>query len=90
MARNSAVFAANRSADAGRLAHQATIAGIVALVLTPVLLILLGLWLARVVADPLRRTVDAASEVAAGNFDVQARTSVVATSSASSPGRSTR
>jgi len=71
VARNSAVIAANRSADAGRLADQATIAGIVALVLTPVLLILLGLWLARVVADPLRRTVAAASEVAAGNFDVR-------------------
>ena len=35
------------------------------------LLILLGLWLARVVADPLRQTVTAASEVAAGNFDVR-------------------
>ena len=71
VARNSAVFAADRSAAAGRLADQATIAGIVALVLTPVLLILLGLWLARVVADPLRQTVAAASEVAAGNFDVR-------------------
>jgi signal transduction histidine kinase len=71
VARNSAVIAAGRSAAAGRLADQATIAGIVALVLTPALLILLGLWLARVVADPLRRTVAAASEVAAGNFDVR-------------------
>ena len=65
------MIAADRSAAAGRLADQATIAGIVALVLTPVLLILLGLWLARVVADPLRQTVKAASEVAAGNFDVR-------------------
>jgi len=40
-------------------------------VLTPLLLILLGLWLARVVADPLRQTVVAASAVAAGNFDVR-------------------
>jgi signal transduction histidine kinase len=71
VARNSAVIAADRSAAAGRLADQATIAGIFALVLTPVLLILLGLWLARVVADPLRQTVKAASEVAAGNFDVR-------------------
>jgi signal transduction histidine kinase len=71
VARNSAVIAADRSAAAGRLADQATIAGIVALVLTPVLLILLGLWLARVVADPLRQTVSAATEVAAGNFDVR-------------------
>lgn len=71
VARNSAVIAADRSAAAGRLADQATIAGIVALILTPVLLLLLGLWLARVVADPLRRTVVAASAVAAGNFDVR-------------------
>ena len=71
VARNSATFAAGRSADAGRLADQATVAGIVALVLTPVLLILLGLWLARVVADPLRQTVAAATEVAAGNFEVR-------------------
>jgi len=71
VARSSAVIAADRSAAAGRLADQATIAGIVALVLTPVLLILLGLWLARVVADPLRETVAAASEVAAGNFEVR-------------------
>jgi signal transduction histidine kinase len=71
VARNSAAVAADRSAAAVKLADQATIAGIVALVLTPVLLILLGLWLARVVADPLRRTVAAASAVAAGNFDVR-------------------
>jgi signal transduction histidine kinase len=71
VARNSAAVAADRSAAAVRLADQATIAGIVALVLTPVLLVLLGLWLARVVADPLRRTVAAASAVAAGNFDVR-------------------
>jgi signal transduction histidine kinase len=71
VARNSAVIAASRSAAASRLADQASIAGIVALVLTPLLLILLGLWLARVVADPLRQTVVAASAVAAGNFDVR-------------------
>ena len=71
VARNSAAIAADRSAAAGNLADQATVAGIVALVLTPVLLILLGLWLARVVADPLRQTVVAASAVAAGNFDVR-------------------
>jgi len=71
VARNSAAIAADRSAAASKLADQATVAGIVALVLTPVLLILLGLWLARVVADPLRQTVAAASAVAAGNFDVR-------------------
>ena len=66
-----AVEAAQRSADASRLAHQATVAGVVALVLTPVLLILLGIWLARLVAEPLRQTVAAASSVAAGDFDVR-------------------
>lgn len=71
VARAAAVDAAERSADASRLAHQATVAGIVALVLTPVLLILLGIWLARLVAEPLRQTVDAASSVAAGDFDVR-------------------
>jgi signal transduction histidine kinase len=71
VARSSAVIAADRSAAAGKLADQASIAGVVALILTPVLLILLGVWLARAVAEPLRRTVAAASEVAAGNFDVR-------------------
>jgi signal transduction histidine kinase len=47
------------------------VAGIVALVLTPILLILLGIWLARLVAEPLRQTVAAASSVAAGDFDVR-------------------
>ena len=71
VARSAAVEAGDRSANASRLAHQATVAGIVALVLTPVLLILLGIWLARLVAEPLRRTVEAASSVAAGDFDVR-------------------
>jgi signal transduction histidine kinase len=71
VAHAAAVEAGERSANASRLAHQATVAGIVALVLTPVLLILLGIWLARLVAEPLRQTVDAASSVAAGDFDVR-------------------
>lgn len=71
VARTAAGDAAERTAAASRLAHRATVAGIVALVLTPVLLILLGLWLARLVAAPLRRTVDAATSVAAGDFDVR-------------------
>jgi signal transduction histidine kinase len=71
VAHAAAIEAGERSANASRLAHQATVAGIVALVLTPVLLILLGIWLARLVAEPLRQTVDAASSVAAGDFDVR-------------------
>jgi signal transduction histidine kinase len=71
IAHTAVVSAADRSLAAGRLAHQATLAGVVALVLTPILLVLLGIWLARYVADPLRHTVTAASSVASGNFDVR-------------------
>jgi signal transduction histidine kinase len=71
IARTASFRAAERSRAATKLAHQATVAGVVALVLTPILLILLGIWLARVVAEPLRRTVDAASSVAGGDFDVR-------------------
>ncbi len=71
LARLAAANAANRSADANRLAHRATQAGLVALVIAPILLIALGIWLARSVARPLRRTVDAATSVAAGDFDVR-------------------
>jgi len=71
VARTAAVDAADRTDAASRLAHRASVAGTVALILTPVLLILLGLWLARLVAAPLRRTVDAATSVAAGDFDVR-------------------
>ena len=70
LARLAASNAAARSAAANSLAHRATVAGLVALVITPLLLIALGIWLARSVVRPLRRTVDAASSVAAGNFDV--------------------
>ena len=71
LARLAASNAANRSAAANRLAHRATVAGLVALLITPMLLIALGIWLARSVARPLRRTVDAATSVAAGDFDVR-------------------
>ena len=71
LARLAAANAANRSADANRLAHSATVAGLVALVITPILLIALGIWFARSVGRPLRRTVDAATSVAAGEFDVR-------------------
>ena len=82
IARAAAVSAATRSADASRLAHQATVGGVVAFILTPILLILLGIWLARLVAEPLRRMVDAASSVASGTSTF-VWTSVAATSSAS-------
>src|SRR5207248_3036137 len=57
--------------DANQLAHRATVAGLSALIFTPLLLIAIALWLARSVAAPLRRTVGAASSVAAGDFDVR-------------------
>jgi signal transduction histidine kinase len=63
--------AASRSAAANKLAHRATVAGLVALLVTPIMLVALGIWLARSVARPLRRTVDAATSVAAGDFDVR-------------------
>ncbi len=71
LARLAAADAANRSDAANRLAHRASLAGLVALLITPILLVALGIWLARSVARPLRRTVDAASSVAAGDFDVR-------------------
>ncbi|MGZ4333351.1 MAG: ATP-binding protein [Gaiellaceae bacterium] len=71
IARFAALDATARSDAASKLAHQATVAGVVALVLTPWLLILLGVWLARLVAEPLRQTVNAAASVAAGDFGVR-------------------
>ena len=47
LARLAASNAAARSAAANSLAHRATVAGLVALVITPLLLIALGIWLAR-------------------------------------------
>jgi signal transduction histidine kinase len=71
LSRLAASDAARRSTDANKLAHRATVAGLAALVFTPLLLIGIAIWLARSVAAPLRRTVDAASSVAAGDFDVR-------------------
>ena len=71
LAQFAAAAAANRSADANRLAHRATVAGLIALIIAPLLLIALGVWLGRSVARPLRRTVGAATSVAAGDFDVR-------------------
>jgi signal transduction histidine kinase len=63
--------AAARTRSADGLAHRATEAGLVALVLTPLLLIVLSIWLAKSVARPLQHTVDAATSVADGNFEVR-------------------
>jgi signal transduction histidine kinase len=62
---------ARKSAAASRLARRANEAGLVALILTPLLLIGAGIWLARTVGAPLRRVVQAASSVAAGDFEVR-------------------
>jgi signal transduction histidine kinase len=71
MTRLASSNAADRSRDADSLAHRATEAGLVALVLTPLLLIALSIWLAKSVAKPLQHTVDAATSVAAGDFEVR-------------------
>ena len=71
MAAVAAAEAAQSSASANRLAHRAQLAGMASLILAPLLLVGLAVWLARSVAAPLRRTVTAASEVAAGHFDVR-------------------
>jgi signal transduction histidine kinase len=71
LSRLAAQDAARRSVAANRLAHRATVAGLAALVFAPLLLIAIVIWLARSVAAPLRKTVDAASSVAAGDFSVR-------------------
>ncbi len=71
LSRLAAQDAARRSVAANRLAHRATVAGLAALVFAPLLLIAIAIWLARSVAAPLRRTVDASSSVAAGDFSVR-------------------
>jgi signal transduction histidine kinase len=71
MTRLASANAAERSRDADSLAHRATEAGLLALVLTPLLLIALSIWLAKSVAKPLQHTVDAATSVAAGDFEVR-------------------
>jgi signal transduction histidine kinase len=71
LAQDAAADAARKSAAASRLARRANEAGLVALVLTPLLLIGAGIWLARTVGAPLQRVVQAASSVAAGDFAVR-------------------
>ena len=63
--------AAARSRHADRFANRVTQAGLVALIVTPLLLLLGGLWLMSGVARPLRAVVAAASSVASGDFEVR-------------------
>jgi signal transduction histidine kinase len=74
LARVAASRAAQRTADADHFAHQARIGALIALGLTPVLLLLLGLWLGRLIARPLRDAVRAASSVASGDFSIRLST----------------
>jgi signal transduction histidine kinase len=71
LARSTAADAIARSAAARHLSDEATVAGIAALVLTPILLVILGIWLARTIARPLQRAVAASTAVAAGDFSVR-------------------
>lgn len=63
--------AATRSRHADLFANRVTEAGLAALIVTPLLLLFGGVWLMRAVARPLRAMVDAASSVAAGDFEVR-------------------
>jgi signal transduction histidine kinase len=63
--------AAIRSRHADAFASRARTAGLVALIVTPLLLLLAGLWLMRSVVLPLRAAVGAASSVAAGDFSAR-------------------
>ena len=71
LARSTAADASARSAAAKHLSDEATAGGIAALVLTPILLVLLGIWLARTIARPLQQAVGASTAVAAGDFTVR-------------------
>ena len=60
-----------RIADANGIARRAEIAGIAGLAASIVLVLLFGAWVARAVARPVRRAADAATDVAAGDFEVR-------------------
>ena len=89
LSRLAAQDAARRSVAANRLAHRATVAGLAALVFAPLLLIAIAIWLARSVAAPLRRTVDALRRSPPAT-SASGSTSAGATSSASSGADSMR
>ncbi len=63
--------AASRSRNADAFSNRVTRFGLVALIFTPLLLLLGGIWLMRGIARPLRAVVGAASSVAAGDFTVR-------------------
>jgi signal transduction histidine kinase len=71
LAHSTAADAIARSTAARHLSDEATAGGIAALVLTPILLVLLGIWLARTIARPLQQAVAASTAVAAGDFTVR-------------------
>jgi signal transduction histidine kinase len=60
-----------RIADANGVARRAEIAGIAGLAASIVLVLLFGAWVARAVARPVRQAADAATDVAAGEFEVR-------------------
>ena len=62
---------AARSRQAREVARYAVIVGSVALALSAGLVLLFGAWVARGVAAPVRRASSAATQVAAGDFDVR-------------------
>jgi signal transduction histidine kinase len=62
---------AARAAHARAVARAAVVAGSIALVLSAALVLLFGAWVARAVAAPVRRTSEAAAQVAAGHFEVR-------------------
>jgi len=63
--------AAARSQHADGFTNRVTKFGLAALIFTPLLLLLGGVWLMRGVARPLRAVADAASSVAEGDFTVR-------------------
>jgi signal transduction histidine kinase len=60
-----------RAAQARNIARAAIVAGSVALVVSAALVLLFGAWVARAVAAPVRRTSEAAAQVATGHFEVR-------------------
>jgi len=62
---------AARASHASDLARASIVGGSIALVLSAALVLLFGAWVARQVAAPVRRTSEAAAQVAAGHLDVR-------------------
>ena len=62
---------ADLSSHARRIANVALVIGVVALVLSTAFVLLFGAWVARGVAEPVRRLAGAAADVARGDLDVR-------------------